>query len=82
MCIRDRYDGASDYREKLEQEKSKLPANLDEDDRTRTVSYTHLKGVKAGGNAIGLMDSNTLPQTFKEWANLSYKGEFLSLIHI
>ena len=34
--------------------------------------------MKAGGNAIGLMDSNTLPQTFKEWANLSYKGEFTS----
>lgn len=32
------YDGASDYREKLEQEKSKLPANLDEDDRTRIAA--------------------------------------------
>ncbi len=32
------YDTASDYREKLEQERRALPSNLDEDDRTRIAA--------------------------------------------
>lgn len=51
---------------------------MDVQPNTNYTFTVEVKGVKAGGNAIGLMDSNTLPQTFKEWANLSYKGEFTS----
>ena len=51
---------------------------MDVQPNTNYTFTVQVKGVKAGANVIGLMDSNTLPQTFQEWNRLSYKEEWTS----